>query len=389
MLYFDNNATTCVAPEVADALARALLEVYGNASSAHTAGQTARRELEQARRTIADALDCDSAEFVFTSGGTEADNLAILGPVRNVSGAKKHVVTSVIEHPAVLEPCRQLEREGVAVTYLDVDREGRLDPEAIRRSIRPETVLISVMHANNETGTIQPIPEIAAIISEFRAAGQNIFFHSDGVQVFGKLDGSVRQLGVDLYSVTGHKLHAPKGIGGLYVRKGVPLRGIQYGGRHERERRAGTEDVPAAIAFARAVELCSENAGQTVKDLRDGFERTILQTIPDVEINGSKDHRLPTTSNLLFRGVSGEALLIALDMKGMAVSTGAACSSGAVEPSHVLLAMGGTREEARCSIRFSFCRYNTTHDIEQLIQALAASVGRLRSGTRVENHACV
>ncbi len=388
MLYFDNNATTFVAPEVADCMAAAVREVYGNPSSAHRAGQLARQRLEQSRATVAESLGAQPGEFVFTSGGTESDNLAIFGLVRNAPGEQKHLVTTTIEHPAVLESCRQLEREGVAVTYVGVSAGGVVDADAIWRSMRPETVLVSVMHANNEVGTIQPVEEIAGLIRERRHAGQKVFFHSDGVQAFGKVEVDVARLGVDLYSMSGHKIFAPKGIGGLYVRRGTPLRGIQFGGRHERERRAGTENVPGAMALARAVELCAaSNAGEVAR-LRDFFEREILSRVPDVEVNGARERRLPNTSNLLFHGVSGEGLLIALDMRGMAVSTGAACSSGAAEPSHVLLAMGRSVEEARSSIRFSFGRYNTAEDVNALIDAVVASAGKLRSAARSEKIRC-
>jgi len=377
LLYFDHNATTPIAPEVAEVMAAALRDVYGNASSAHSAGQRARQHLENARRMIAQILGASPTEFAFTSGGTEANNLAILGLVRNINAEKKHVVTSTIEHPAVLESCRQLEREGVEVSYVPVSPDGLIDANLIRRSLRNETVLLSVMHANNELGTIQPIEEIAVLIRELRNNGRNIFLHSDGVQAFGKIDSRVDRLGVDLYSISAHKIFGPPGIGGLYVRRGVPLERIQFGGHHERERRPGTENVPAAMAFARAAELCTIDT----RELRDSFEREVLARVPGIEINGNRESRLPNTSNLLCHGLSGEALLIALDMRGIAVSTGSACSSGAVEPSHVLLAIGRNREEARSSVRFSFGRYNTFEDVQMLIDAVAVCVGKLRSAT--------
>jgi len=383
VLYFDHNATTCVAPEVADALSAALRQVFGNASSTHREGQLARQQLEQSRRTIAAFLGAPAAELVFTSGGTESNNLAILGLVRNLPGERKHVVTTAIEHPSVLESCRQLQREGVAVTYVGVDSTGIVDIAEIESNLRSETVLVSVMHANNETGSIQPIQEIAALLLQRRRSGQDIFFHSDGVQAFGKIAVDVQALGVDLYSIAAHKIFGPKGVAGLYARKGTPLRGIQYGGRHERERRAGTENVPAAIGFASAVELCAGRPDST-HAFRDRFEAEALSRIRDIEINGSKDRRLPNTSSLLFRGVSGEALVIALDLKGIAVSTGSACSSGSVEPSHVLLAMGRSREEARSSVRFSFGRYNTAGDVAALVEALSGCVGKLQSAPRLE-----
>ena len=367
LLYFDHNATTPVAPEVVDAFTSALSDVPGNASSTHRAGQLARQRLESSRRTVADAIGCSAAELLFTSGGTESNNLAILGLVRNATGSAKHVITTAIEHPAVLEPIRQLEREGVAVSYVD--------PAEMGRQIRPETVLISVMHANNETGAIQPIRQIAALVRERRAAGQAIFFHSDGVQALGKIDVSVQDLGVDLYSLSAHKVYGPKGIGALFVRKRTPLSAIQFGGRHERDRRAGTENVPGAIAFACAVGLPRRHSSY----LRDRFEEHVLSVLDDVQVNGPVVERLPNTSNLLFRGLSGEVLLIALDTRGFAVSTGSACSSGSIEPSHVLLAMGRSPAEARASVRFSFGHGNSVEDVDKLAEAVVDSVRRLRN----------
>lgn len=365
-LYFDHNATTPLAPEVADTYASAVRDVYGNASSIHAAGQTAKRRLEQSRRSVAAFVNASPAELVFTSGGTESNNLAILGLVRALPAGPKHVIASAIEHPAVLETVRQLERDGVCVSYARGGSSGIVWPDEIRRLLRPETVLISVMHANNEVGTIQPIEEIARIAHE-----RGAYFHSDGVQALGKIDVDVQTLGVDLYSMSAHKIFAPKGVGALFVRKGIPFRGIQSGGHHERERRAGTENVPGVIAFAAAVELCHRRTN--VASIRDRFEAQA-----GGEVNGDRSRRLPNTSNLLFRGVSGEAMVIALDMRGMAVSSGAACSSGSIEPSHVLLAMGRTVEEARSSVRFSFGPANTFEDADRLAAAVNECVGKLR-----------
>ncbi len=364
MLYFDHNSTTPLAPEVADTLSAALRDLYGNPSSTHRAGQLARQALEQSRRTIADTLRVSPAEIVFTSGGTESNNLAILGLLRN-SPKPAHAVTLAIEHPAVLEPFRQLETEGVAVTYLK-------NADSIATALRDDTVLVSAMHANNETGVMQPIAAIASAVAARRSAGQKIYFHSDGVQAFGKIPVDLEN--VDLYSISAHKIFGPKGIGALFVRKNTPLQRIQFGGRHERERRPGTENVPAAVAFARAVELAKTPAPA----LRDEFEANLLSRLPDIAINAANSPRLPNTSNILFRGVSAEALVIALDMRQMAVSTGAACSSGSLEPSHVLLAMGLNRDEARSSIRFSFGRYNTAADVSALADAVVESVNKLR-----------
>lgn len=377
-IYFDHNATTPVAPEVAETMVAAAQEVYGNASSIHGPGQQARQKLEESRRTIANLLHASPADFVFTSGGTESNNLALLGLVRNLPRARKHVITTSIEHPAVLESCRQLEREGVELTFVNVDSTGLVDVDQIRQNLRAHTVLISVIHANNEVGTIQPIQEIAGVVQDTRASGQEIYFHGDGVQAFGKIDVDVQQLGVDLYSVTAHKLFGPKGVGGLFVRKGTPLHGLQYGGRHERGRRPGTENVPGAMAFARAAELCTPTDSSHLKSLRDFFEAEISAAVPDTKMNGTRDSRLPNTSNLLFPGLSAESLAIALDMKGIAVSTGSACSSGSTEPSHVLLAIGRSRDEARSSVRFSFGRYNTRAEVSRLLETVVACVKQLR-----------
>jgi len=374
--YFDHNATTPVSAEVLEVLLPALLEVYGNASSIHYYGQLAKQRLEMARRETASLLHCDPKEVVFLSGGTEADNLAILGTVRSYTASKKHVITTTIEHPAVLNTCLALEREGVDVTYVRVGSNGVVDPGDIRNALRPETVLISVMHANNELGTIQPIEEIASIARE-----ADVLFHVDGVQAAGKIPVDVRSLGVDLYSVSGHKLHAPKGIGALYVKNGTRLNAIQFGGRHERERRPGTENVPGAVALGRAASAAIENLEAEpvrIANLRDRLERGILARVPDCGANCQYSPRTPNTTNIFFDGLEGEAMVISLDLKGFAVSSGSACSSGAVEPSHVLLAIGLSRERARASLRFSLGHSNTEKQVDALIDAVAESAAQLR-----------
>jgi len=359
--YFDHNATTPISPEVLEVMLPVMTEVYGNASSMHHFGQAARHKLDSARRQVALMFGALPEEIVFTSGGTEADNLAIFG----VGG---HVITTAVEHPAVLGAAAQIES-----TVVPVDGRGVVDPDAIRRALRPDTKLISVMHANNETGTVQPIEDIARIASEAGAV-----MHSDGVQAIGKIPV---QLNVPLYAISGHKIGAPKGVGALYVRKGTKLKAMMYGGRHERERRAGTENVTGAVGLARAAEWVMEHGAaeaRRVGDLRDQLETGILSRLPDVHVNGLGAPRTSNTSNLRFDGIDSDAMLIALDLRGFAVSSGAACSSGAPEPSHVLLAMGLTREQARSSIRFSLGRTNTAEQVDALIEAVIESVAHLR-----------
>jgi cysteine desulfurase len=366
--YFDHNATTPVAPEVLEAMLPMMTEVYGNASSIHHFGQIARQRLDAARKQVAGMLGAEPQEIVFTSGGTEADNLAIFGVTSDTAG---HVVTTAFEHPAVLAAAGQMDH-----TLVPVDARGMVDPDAIRSALRPNTKVISVMHANNEVGTIQPIREIARI-----AADAGVVLHSDGVQAVGKIPVNVAELGVALYSLSGHKIGAPKGVGALYVRKGTVLKPMMYGGRHERERRAGTENVAGAVALGRAAQWIGEHGdaeNRRLASLRDRLEQNILDRIPDTRVNGAGAPRVPNTTNIRFDGIDSDALLIALDLKGFAVSSGAACSSGAPEPSHVLLAMGLTRLEARSSIRFSLGRSNTIGQVDALVEALVDSVTRLR-----------
>ncbi|MDR3719477.1 MAG: cysteine desulfurase family protein [Bryobacteraceae bacterium] len=383
--YFDHNATTPLSEAVLACVTRVLRDCYGNPSSIHAAGQAARQEVERARGSVAALLNADPHEIVFTSGGTESDNLAILGAGRPGGAAGKHVITTAIEHPAVLGACAQLAREGAEVTFLNVSGDGVVDPEDVRRALRPSTALISVMHANNETGAIQPIAEISALARE---AG--VLFHSDGVQAAGRLETDVQALGVDLYSLSAHKLNAPKGAGALFVRKGVKLQALQFGGRHERERRAGTENVPGIAALGCAAgQLQQHRASESVrlKALRDRLETRIFARVHGVKLNSGSAARLSNTASLRFDGIEGEALVIALDLAGFAVSSGAACSSGAVEPSHVLLAMGLTPAEARSSLRFSLGQGNDEAQVDALSDAVAASVARLRKLSPVYEHA--
>jgi cysteine desulfurase len=363
--YFDNNATTPVSPEVFLAMAPLMTAVFGNASSIHQFGQEARSELDRARRSVAAMLGANAEELVFTGGGTEADNMAIFG-----TGG--HVVTTTVEHPAVLQAAQQLPD----VTFVPVDGRGSVDPQAVRAAIRPNTKLISVMHVNNELGVIQPVREITEIAHEAGA-----LLHSDGVQAMGKIPMDVGELGVDLYSISAHKIYGPKGMGALYVRKGTELRPLLYGGPHERKMRAGTENVAGAVGFGRAAEwVIKESAAEAARQaiLRDRLEQGILARIAGAHVNGAGAPRVGNTSNIRFDGIDSEPLLIALDLKGFAVSSGSACSSGATEPSHVLAAIGLTREQARSSVRFSLGRSNTVEQIDALIEAVVQVVSRLR-----------
>jgi len=372
--YFDHNATTPVAPPVLDEMRTCLAEVYGNASSIHYFGQAAKERLELARRRVAALLGAPSKdivkEIVFVSGGTEADNLAIRGTVLASSVKVPHVITSAIEHPAVLNTCAQLQREGVAVDYVRVGASGVVDPEDVRRALRPETVLVTIMHANNELGTIQPVREIAAIARE---AG--VRMHCDGVQAAGRIPINVDDLGVGLYSISAHKFYGPKGAGALYVRKGTELAPILFGGHHERDRRAGTENVPVLSAMGVAAATLPQ---VDLAPLRDRLEQGVLDRVPDARVNCAGSPRIPNTSNLCFDFIEGEPLVISLDLRGFAISSGSACSSGAVEPSHVLRAIGLTDVQARSSIRISLGASNTVEQVDALTDAIVESVAHLR-----------
>jgi cysteine desulfurase len=376
-IYLDYNATTPVDPAVLTAMLPFLAENFGNANSIHSAGQRARAAVDAARESVAGLIGAKSSEIVFTCGGTESDNLAMFGIVNPCDQPRRHVVTTAIEHHAVLNAAQALEKQGVDVTYVPVGGDGIVDPEEIREAIRPETVLISVMLANNEIGTIQPVEEIGRV-----AAEEDIYFHCDAVQAAGKLAIDVRKLGVDLLSISGHKLYAAKGVGALYVRAGTELGPIFYGGHHERDRRPGTENVPGIAGLGKAAELAAEYLASSairLGGLRDRFEKSLLNALPGVKVNGSVEHRVPNTCNLFFDAAGGEALVIALDLQGVMCSSGAACSSGAVEPSHVLTAIGLLPDQARSSLRFSLGRPTTEHEIDEAIRIIPPVVERLRA----------
>ena len=375
-IYLDNNATTAVDPAVLDAMLPYFSADFGNASSIHTFGQRARAAVETARDQVASLLNSRSQEIVFTSGGTESDNHAIFGIVAASSAPGKHVITTTIEHEAVLNACQALEKQGVAVTYLRVSRDGLIDLDELRSAIRPETLVITVMHANNELGTVQPLEEIGRI-----AAEADVYFHTDAVQSVGKIPVDVKALQLDLLSLSGHKLYAPKGIGALYIKSGARIRQFLFGGHHQRGFRPGTENVPGIIGLGKAARLARlslEQDGSRIAALRDKLEQGLLARVPDSHANAFSASRTPNTSNITFPGIEGEALIISLDLKGLACSTGAACSSGAVEPSHVLTAIGLPAAEARASIRFSLGRDTTEAEIDAALEIVPASVSQLR-----------
>jgi cysteine desulfurase len=372
-IYLDNNATTPVLPEVLEAMRPYFGERFGNASSIHHHGQETRAAVERARDSVASLLGCRGAEIVFTSGGTEADNLAIAG----LTGVGDHIITSSIEHHAVLHSCKHMEEMGCEVTFVPVDGRGLVDPGDVRRALRPNTKLISIMMANNETGVLQPVEEIGKI-----AAEADLYFHTDAVQAAGKVTIDVKRIACDALSISGHKLHAPQGVGALYVRRGTHLQPLFYGGRHERSRRAGTENVPGIVALGKAAELAMQgferSDDKSMSDLRDRLQRGILAQVEEAGVNGDGAPRVPNTTNIYFDHIEGEAMVISLDLKGLAVSTGAACSSGAIEPSHVLMAMGLRADRARASIRFSLGKQNTAEDIDFALALVPETVARLR-----------
>jgi cysteine desulfurase len=377
-IYLDNNATTPVEPAILDAMLPFLSADFGNASSIHTFGQRARAAVETAREQVASLINAKPQEVIFTSGGTESDNHAIFGVAQALAPLRPgaHVVTSSVEHEAVLNSCQALEKSGFAVTYLTVSRDGLVDPQDVRNAIRSETVLISVMHANNELGTVQPVAEIGPI-----AAERKICFHTDAVQSIGKIPVDVRALHLDLLSLSGHKLYAPKGIGAIFIKSGTRLRQFLFGGHHQRGFRPGTENVAGIVGLGKAAELArlslAEDAAR-ISGLRNQLEQGLLARVPDARANGAAAPRTPNTSNITFEGIEGEALVIALDLQGLACSTGAACSSGALEPSHVLTSIGLPALEARASLRFSLGRHTTAGEIDTALEIIPSAVERLR-----------
>lgn len=384
-IYLDYNATTPLHPEVLEAMLPFLKEVHGNPSSIHGFGQEARKGLEEAREKVAKLIGVSPGEIVFTSGGTEADNLAIQGVAFSQRHKGRHIITSSVEHHAVLRTCRYLEHEGFRVTYLAVDGLGQIDPDDVKHALTPETILITLMHSNNEVGTIEPIEEVGKI-----AASHGILFHTDAVQSIGKVAVDAREISVDLLSMSGHKLYGPKGVGALYVRDGVKLSPLLYGGHHEGNRRAGTENLPGIVAFGKAAELASSSLRlrhEAMRTLRDYFWDRIREEIPRVHLHGHPNRRLPNTLHVSFESVLAESLLIQLDLSGIAASAGSACTSGAMEVSHVLTAMGVPRSIAQGGVRFSLGPETTREEIDHTVSVLKAIVNRLRFVSRPSEEA--
>ena len=376
-VYADNSATTAVRPEVLEAMLPYLSEQYGNPSSIYGLGQTAHQAVEEAREQVAKAIGAAESEIVFTACGTESDNWAIRGVAFANQSRGKHIITSAIEHHAVLHTCKQLEKEGFSVTYLPVDETGLVSPADLKAAITDETILVTIMMANNEIGTIEPIRELSAIAHE-----SGVLFHTDAVQAIGHIPVNVEELGVDLLSLSGHKFHAPKGIGALYIRKGTRIGTFMQGGAQERNRRAGTENVAGIVALGKAITLAVEELPETAErltQLRDRTIKGILERVPYARLNGHAEKRLPGSLNIGFEFIEGESILLLLDMKGIAASSGSACTSGSLDPSHVLLAIGLPHEKAHGSVRLSYSRYTTEEDVDYIIETLPPIIERLRA----------
>lgn len=391
-IYLDNSATTPIDKTVVEAMLPFFNEKFGNASSIHFFGQEARAAVDRARHQAADIINARPNEIVFTSGGTEANNLAIRGLIEANEKYGKHIVTSQIEHSAVKEVCADLEKRGYEVAYLPVYEDGIIKIEDVKNVVREDTILISIMTANNEIGTIQPVEEIGKFVRGLKETGKKIWFHTDAVQAVGKIPVDVEEIGCDLLSISAHKIYAPKGVGALYVRRGVRLHKQNIGGHQERERRGGTESVPLIVGLGKACELAKQNLSETanhLKELRDKFEDGVAEKVSDIIFNGNREKRLPHISNISFRYIEGEGLLINLDMQGIAVSTGSACSSGSLEPSPVIRALGRNDELARGAIRFSFGKDNSAEDIEYVLEVLPKAVDNLRKLSPMSKNAII
>lgn len=376
-VYFDNNSTTQVDKRVFEKMVPYFVEKYGNPSSIHRIGQEVRKDIEEAREAIAELLGIKPGELTFTGSGTESDNFAILGAARGNKEKGNHIITSAIEHSAVLAACKMLEKEGFEVTYLPVKSNGIIDIEEFKKAIRPETILVTIMHANNEIGTLQPIAEIGEITKE-----NKILFHVDAVQSVGKIKFMPKDWNIDMLSFSGHKFYGPKGVGGLYIRNGIKIDKVIVGGHQERNRRPGTENVPGIIGMAEALKISFahiEEEAVREKALRDDLEKKLVERIPEVIVNGDKDKRLPGTLSLTIKYVEGESILLNLDLKGVAVSSGSACTSGSLEPSHVVLAVGVPMEHAHGTIRFSLGRFNTQQEVDYVADILPEIVEKIRS----------
>lgn len=375
-IYMDHAATTYVNKEVLNEMLPFFTEHFGNPSSVHQFGRDVKKNIDLARDRVAKAIGALPEEIYFTAGGSEADNLAVKGVAYANKSKGNHIITSKIEHPAVIETCEQLEKEGFEVTYLGVDQYGLINPEDVRKAIKENTILISIMYANNEIGTIQPITEIANIAKE-----NKIYFHTDAVQAIGSVRINVKEQNIDMLSLAGHKFYGPKGVGALYIRKGVKLVSILHGGSQERKRRAGTENVPGIIGIGKAIELAYQKFDEhnnRITMLRDKLIKGVMEKVPYTRLNGHPERRLPNNANFCFEFIEGESLLLNLDMKGIAGSSGSACSSGSLEPSHVLLAIGLPHEIAHGSLRLSLGEVNTEEDVDYVLQVLPEIVDRLR-----------
>jgi len=384
-VYFDNNATTPIRREAYEKMIPFLTEHFGNPSSVHWAGRKVHQAIEEARNNIARLLNCTDREIVFTAGGSESDNHAIKGTFFAFKNKGRHIITTKVEHPAVLETVKDLKKFGAEVTFLGVDEFGELDLNELEKAIRPDTILVTIMYANNETGVVFPIKEITRIV---KRKNPETIVHTDAVQVAGKEKIDVIDLGVDLLSISGHKLYAPKGVGALYIKKGLRIDRLISGGHQERNRRAGTENVASIVAFGEAARLAIDEIEEEKKRLqylRDKLEIGILERIPYVKLNGHKTHRLCNTTNLSFKYVEGEGILLSLDMVGIAASSGSACTSGSLDPSHVLLAMGLDHETAHGSVRLSLGRFNTEEEVDYMLQELPPIIERLRSMSPLYN----